>query len=464
VLWCAAFPPQQLSIAHGQHARLQRVETFAIDVAQPKASTYTSAISDDTSVSGAANKDSAPAKAGSTPWSWLSVAFVLGVISTFVGKKIGDEVWAGAKRWFVRKVREPKRRKQFAIAFEKERRLPEAILSIDRALPRYEAENLKIRLTDGDLLLPIPETWRARLEQLGFEGRAASMFGVGDDIQELERIAGIPRLTGIINTQAERIAEQIWDELNRGNARFNGPMLAPRKVRGNRTTVGEKPVLALDLYRTDYFTYQVLESTYKALRAGKEEFGFKSNFESINAYPMFTTSFGVAFFLIVDDGHGDSVFLCRRSSSLSVDAGKWHFSMNEAFSPKDIDNSSLADAPSLETCLFRGLDEELKLARNNLVSDSWCFTDLVMNVDRCGIGVLGHARLKISDKYTVADFLSERRSAQDVTLETDAYQFVRMDEISTFVDRNRRKISDACVWGLLNLELRYRTGHVERSA
>ena len=140
--------------------------------------------------------------------------------------------------------------------------------------------------------------------------------------------------------------------------RFNGLMYGVKKVRNERLTIEEEAGLDMIFYKTDYFTFRVFAKIYEKLK--NNSLGFKvEKLQDLNLYSPFLSGFGLGAFVIINQGKGDEVLLGRRSNGVIVDKGNWHYSMNEAFSMKDVDEYGY---PSLSTCLYRGLQEELGIS------------------------------------------------------------------------------------------------------
>lgn len=127
--------------------------------------------------------------------------------------------------------------------------------------------------------------------------------------------------------------------------------------------------------------------------------------------------------------------------------------MNEAFSMLDID---MFGNPSLVSCLYRGLKEELGISEaynSNILR--YGFMDLSIDVDRLECGISCYTRLRFNNSFTIEQFSELYKSSKDKELETTELKFIPMKSLRCFIKENESSFSSGCLCGLYSLLTRY---------
>ena len=254
---------------------------------------------------------------------------------------------------------------------------------------------------------------------------------------------------------ADEVAEEFLSTLKDGTPRFNGEMFGVSSFIEKRYDIQEAPGVEITFYKTDYFTYRVFS---KFFAKHKKELFKKYNHtltaQQINclAYP-FLSSFGVACLIVVSFNDlnmkiqpYDTILLGKRSNNVVVDKNKLHFSMNEALSTNDTNNS---ETPSFREAGDRGLQEELGLFRDTIkgaVFGDYGFLDFCIDSNKGEMGVTCYVKVSLDpNKKTIEDFKNDflvcYKRSKDGRLETTGFVAVRVCEIEAFKNKNRKRMS-----------------------
>jgi hypothetical protein len=234
-------------------------------------------------------------------------------------------------------------------------------------------------------------------------------------------------------------------------------MFGVNKIRAERLTQDENSGFTINFYKTDYFTYRTFAKIHQQFKIVPGLFDIKS-LHDLNTYTTFLSSFGLANFIIINQGNGDEVVIGRRSNAVVVDKGKLHFSMNEAFSMNDVDEYG---NPSFSACLFRGLEEELGISQSfkkYVVNHE--FLDLIIGTDRFELGITCFARIEFNETFTLNTLKELYSIAKDSKLETTSFLTVPVKDIDNFIKQNYDDISSGCRLALKALNSRYKAGYL----
>ncbi|MFZ8167702.1 hypothetical protein ACO1HB_02620 [Alteromonas macleodii] len=380
----------------------------------------------------------------------LFIGAILGAIGSHFFTKFADKFTAK----FSKRVKD-KKLKKYLKKYDSE--LEKNVIAIDHAAPLYRLENIELTIKKEHFFLSTETALIEELTKLRFKLNSLNVFG--DKLAELERSTNINGLSGLIDHSSVTVANELVEKIRQGHIRFNGKLFGVRRAFGGRTPEDEEATLKIEFYETDYFTYLVMNDVYSRLKNSGFKFYFANSFVSLRRYYPFMPSFGLACFTIFDRGNGEEVLLCHRSEHLEAFPNNWHFSMNEALSLKDLDSDKIEKTPSFKTCLFRGLKEELGIEKTRV--KEFGFMDFWLGTERCELGILSYAKIKIDKNYSFDDFLKAYSIAQDSELETQNWRLEKVKEIPRFVEDNSELLSAPCKKGLEYLSSRYNAGYLK---
>lgn len=326
-------------------------------------------------------------------------------------------------------------------------------MAIDHAVPKYFENNVILNKSSNCVIVPIPNEYRDQLEELGFEYHVGAYTDNPIIAKSFSHI-NIGSYVDFILEESVNVANEFLEDLQRGKIRFNGYLYGVEHIMLNRYGDNEEPLLKLDFYKTDYFTFRVFANLYKRFR----ESIIIKGVGDLNNVPAFLSSFGIGCYVIATDGAEEYLVLAHRGDNVIVDKDKYHFSMNEAFSIMDTD---IYGNLSFVSCLFRGLREELQLNENwkNQIID-FGFLDLDIIMDRFEMGITCYVKMKFDSEFTMERFRDLYKTAQDKELETKGLFFIPMRNIRDFMKVNESKFSIACINGLRSLLVRYESKQI----
>ena len=327
-------------------------------------------------------------------------------------------------------------------------------MPIDHAVPQYDEEDMHLRNSGQLFIVPIPQAYREELQRLGFHFHDQAAYREEVLRAAVEQLGLSDSFDTILAAAADEVANQFLADLRNGYIRFNGYLFGVDHIGLNRSGEHENAALSIDFYKTDYFTYRVFAHIYQKY---KEQFCLQ-NIVAINAIPHFLSSFGLGCYILASDGVQEYMIVAHRGANVIVDRDKLHFSMNEAFSMLDVD---MYGNPSLVSCLYRGLKEELGLSEAyNAHIQQYGFLDLSIDVDRLECGISCYVKLRFSNHFTIEQFAELYKTSKDKELETKELDFVPMAELRTYLKNNADRFSSGALHGLYSLLSRYESRQI----
>lgn len=251
-----------------------------------------------------------------------------------------------------------------------------------QAFPYNSLDNLKVAELSIDFRLDIPEIYASRLKKYNFyTNHDEGCYNQNDRLlMKLVRFiqSNYPHINEepllIINRFVNTTAEFFLNELNKGKSKSNNSILGIETIRIVNKTNSE-----IELFTTDYFTYNCIINLYKYLYGiDKTPFQIKS-IEEISRLSPFLCCCGIGGFVnLLYKGSLLSyknisknpvktikgTLISKRSNSAAC-PNHWHASFDETFDIRDKNNMVQGEKPSLKACLSRGLNEELGIHYNS---------------------------------------------------------------------------------------------------
>ena len=258
---------------------------------------------------------------------------------------------------------------------------------IDHASPFYQSENFRIIDSQKQFIVPIPESHIYELTKNGFHNHVGQCL---HSIEELQIL--IQKCDSTIKDPNEllarvgiKTANDFIDQGKAGNRQPNREMYGVYKIIRSRTEIGEEPILEIEVYTTDYFTFKYMSNLYKELISRGVIFTFTCP-EDINQYVPFFSSIGVGGFLVLKNKNSNNYMLVQRSKSVNC-AGQWHFSYDETFKPEDMSHPEEKEISYIQMGMARALDAELRIKDFSKRKD-------LHSYGVTGVGVISHGRLE----------------------------------------------------------------------
>lgn len=283
-----------------------------------------------------------------------------------------------------------------------------------------KVDHRSVTRVDETFLLPIPyPTVRNLLESQIISGdvvRSANIFG-SDSLSHLGEILCIADLPRKIQPSINAVANQFE---NRQFGIFaNNVLFGVRRIRRPREGINEAPYLELDAFRTDYFTFKVMDHFHRSISASEPEHTllslrslehFDDKIYNDRLYP-YLSSVGLNFLVITKD---DKIILTRRSTNLDtfgLNGSPIYPSFNESLAIADIPSAHGFSHPSIPLCFLRGLDEELGIHEDEIEKVTYRMT--ACGSVGIGFGVYGYAHSKL-----LAEEIVRRPRGQDRNFES----------------------------------------------
>lgn len=387
------------------------------------------------------------------------IVTIIGIIVTIVSIVIGILAidWKKKKKEYTLKIRKKKTTTDLQ---EIDFNVESGFKYLDHAIPFYQKELLKTEVSNNMLIVPIPDDYKSILSKKDFIYRESTLEAWNKKLETTFAFLGVENCLEVINKTAIVVAKQIKEKIEDGVPRFNGEMFGVEHIQLQRIGEDENSSLKISFYKTDFFTYRVFATIYQEY---KSKFVVKGIDDINKYYTPFLGSFGISNYLLVENNNKKYILFGHRGDKVEVDKNKIHFSMNEAFSMKDIDSIENFTKPSFEKCLERGLREELGLSgevqRKNL--EYFGFMSLIMDINKFELGLSSFAKLVIDENFSLQDLKRSYHSGQDSELETDTAELIEIEKLEEYITQNYDNMS-ICARNVINTVLaRLKNGYLD---
>lgn len=246
-----------------------------------------------------------------------------------------------------------------------------------------------------------------------------------------------PEAMEIINQAHSQAVDIIEKNLEADSLMFNGPMVGIHNLRADRTPGGERSVLYIDLYQSDYYTFKFTGELYHLLKKMGVEFSIR--LDNIKEYAPFLCSLGLGGFIIVKHGQEEYLQWVKRSGLIQAKK-MWHFSYDETVHLlKDLvldDNkkpirNKLGYQMELDAGLLfkRALKEELRL--QNQISPKFkkgIFEIGLIECDRLEIELLSYAIIETNPRLSIDDQLRIYTDSAKDKIEREKIEYIPFSE------------------------------------
>ena len=316
-------------------------------------------------------------------------------------------------------------------------------------------------LEDKSFIFEIPQEQSARLKELDFAVHTPAKLD-GDNHQLYEflkkyyprRFRGCydgdnSRVDTFIQDQIILTANYFIDRKEKGKLAFNNEQVGVYRINMGRTSDGaEKQKLGLKLYKTDYFTAQVMVHVYQKLRDFDEEEKrlnkkYISPFDRINErllnneMPHFMSSLGVGGYIIFDRGLGLEYWTVKRGTDIrngsnqKVELRNYSFDETMDFRDATIGSDRTLQEVSIIKGADRAVEEELGLFKNDQqlkekdLQGDFNITNLILILTkhtgdrpaRFEMQLLGYKFVHFEEGFTYSDLVFKKKNAQDSSWE-----------------------------------------------
>lgn len=310
------------------------------------------------------------------------ISFLIGMLFSailFVGKKVGE---------FILHQYHTYRLKKTSFVFDDNLN----IYTVENAVPEYD--NITVIPSSKKLYVDIPDEYRATLTPTHTFHKNMSFDG-SSSFRDLSIQTGIYDLEQLIQEHSRHIAEDFVSGAN--GCKFNEVKYGVLDVDiGRRVGLQEDPIAIINTFETDFFTYRVFCSIYKELVQRAHPISQISSLSDLNKYNCFICSIGVNVIACIDSHkfNRDEIIFTKRSANTINYRNMFHISANEGMCYMDYNPST--GRFDIENCLFRGIEEELGIARsyhlkNNTEYKLW---DLFLSRETFDFGITCYVKIK----------------------------------------------------------------------
>ncbi len=240
------------------------------------------------------------------------------------------------------------------------------------------------------------------------------------------------------------IAEQTADDFIAkkrlsGTANFNKKKFGIYRINTSRTSDNENPIIMIELFETDYFTFRVTAKLYQYLyKIDSEPFTRIKSISDLTGYSPFLCSIGTGGLIYSRETIDTEIFLGKRSNNINA-GSLYHITFNEGFNTDD--KNHIDQTYCTTECLKRGICEELNL--NNIQQEKYLSNALISHAllvndgYRFETSLYGCMEIFFNDKFTKEFFLQAvSNDAQDGDLEFETIKIIKLSDINNFIQQH----------------------------
>ena len=278
---------------------------------------------------------------------------------------------------------------------------------------------------------------------------------LSDDKYKLVKIPSSDSFTldAFVDVIAQMVSCAFISDLDKGMVMFNGAELGVYSISDGRTQNAENPIIDMELYYSDYFTFKCMTEMYHVLCSiddkpftVKEPDGEEKRVPDISRLSPFLCSLGLGGFVAVRTRQGSSLMWTKRSGNISS-GDMWHFSYDETVSllkdavtepdgsiALDSDNRVTIDASKI---LYRALKEEVGATGLSIDEDDLGLFEVgLIKSERLEVELISHAVLHLSEERTIDEQIMEMHdAASDGYLEISKIEFLPLRDANALVGR-----------------------------
>ena len=281
--------------------------------------------------------------------------------------------------------------------------------------------------------------WQSELAQYnqGYEIESEELFAQMVDFIGAKCHITASEALQIIDQARSQAVDIIEKALETDSLMFNGPMVGVHHLRADRIPGGERSVLYIDLYQSDYYTFKFTGELYHLLRKRGVEFSIR--LDNIKDYAPFLCSLGLGGFIIVKHGQEEYLQWVKRSGLIQAKK-MWHFSYDETvhilkdlvldYNKRPIldkqDHQMKLDAGIL---FKRALKEELRL--QNQISPKFkkgIFEIGLIECDRLEIELLSYAIIETDPQLSIEDQLRIYTDSAKDKIEREKIEYIQFSK------------------------------------
>lgn len=253
-------------------------------------------------------------------------------------------------------------------------------------------------------------------------------------------------LKGFIDIVADMAACSFIADIAKGRLMFNGAELGVYSISDSRTVNKENPVLDMELYYSDYFTFRCMTEMYHVLCSIDDRPFFISGQSDIRRVSPFLCSLGLGGFVVTKTQKESSLMWTKRSGNISS-GDMWHFSYDETVSilkdaVTDSGNKIVVEDGNLvqidyNKIILRALKEEVGATGADIVDQEYGLYEVgIIKSERLEVELISHATIYLSDERSYQEQIMEMHDASsDGYMEISKIEFLPLRDANALVGR-----------------------------
>ena len=311
------------------------------------------------------------------------------------------------------------------------------------------------RVVPYTILFDFPNIYKKTFEDKGFKSNPSEKNDNNDKAMNklkgiIAKIQGEENVNEFITQAISEVADKFNNDLEQGCQRSNNLMYGVAGIVFDKE--GHRYVISL--FKTDYFSFKVINKLYEKLVEKNSEFFCIKNLSDIERVSPYIACFGVGGILNLNFHGINGVIIGQRSNSVAC-PGAWHLSFDETYDPRDKDPNKVGgESPDIHICMKRGLVEELgiNVDKLNYNIDKSCFV-LIKTENRFELGLFVYVDLFIKNKEELYRNVANIAFASDIDNEYEQVQIIPKDEVLSILNNpeNNKTPEAPVIWRTFEL-------------
>ena len=306
------------------------------------------------------------------------------------------------------------------------------IFTLENAVPKYK--RVEIEASDKKFFISFPEEKKHLLSrEIKFHDGNCSFDG-SSSFQDLSSQTGIYDLEPLINQKREIVAEDLIHKRN--GCMFNEVKYGVYDVIiGERVGDDEEPIAKIITFETDFFTFRVMNLVFQDLKQRNHDIARVSSMADFRKYNCFSCAIGLHTIIGIDsERFGQEDLIISKRSNNTIDYhNKYHISVSEGMCLQDYNPST--GRVQLHNCLYRGIEEELGILREDYMeyNAEFAYWDILLNRDTYDFEISCYIRFK---KLYFRDV--QAKMGKDKTFEVSRFETVPANKkaIEEFIEEH----------------------------
>lgn len=286
------------------------------------------------------------------------------------------------------------------------------------------------------ILFDFPNNYKNTFEEKGFKSNPFEKNVDNDDAMNklkdiIAKIQGEKNVNEFITQAIREVADKFNNDLEQGCQRSNNLMYGVAGIEFDE----EGHSYLIKLFKTDYFSFKVVNKLYEKLVKKNTEFFCIEKFSDFERVSPYIACVGVGGILNLNFHGINGVIIGQRSNSVAC-PGAWHLSFDETYDPRDKNPYKVGgEFPDIQICMKRGLVEELgiNVDKLNYNIDKSCFV-LIKTENRFEVGLFVYVDLFIKNKEELYRNVANIAFASDIDNEYEQVQIIPKYQVRSILN------------------------------